>query len=322
MLQVGRLGCPSHTQGCPQPQLANWSRSHFATFCIVSSPLVLSIHPSDENLAPILDIIGNKGAMAVNQAWAGHPGSLVRNYPPASPPLVPVAGGFAVVTVVCDDTDVTQLGWTYDAAVGALRQGGRCLSTDGYDIPINLFACNNASTYQNFTYEAATGQFSIMAPAGGVTLYLGCLQAGAALKGELPAKVDVYRCSSGNVNERFELDTTGALRSKQGGKCLAGRDRYVPPSPGVAGVQLWSKPLGGGRTAALFINGGGLSTSAEVNLKELNITSTSATVSDVWTGKDAGPVSTGVWQTGTVGSLDSRFVIFTVDLLDSQFAFL
>ena len=54
----------------------------------------------------------------------------------------------------------------------------------------------------------------------------------------------------------FELDATGALHTKTGGQCLAGRDRYVPPAPGVAGVQLWAKPLGGGRTAALFINGG------------------------------------------------------------------
>lgn len=85
MLQVGRLGCSSRTSGCPVPsQYAAWTRTHFAAFCIVSSPLVLSIYPSDENLAPILDIIGNKEAMAVNQAWAGHPGTLVRTIPPAN----------------------------------------------------------------------------------------------------------------------------------------------------------------------------------------------------------------------------------------------
>jgi hypothetical protein len=122
MLQVGRLGCPEATHGCPVPPgLLNWTRAHFSAFAIVSSPLVLSIvspdchwivtlclpvflplssgvHPSgyahlpaetvmkgrtstvrtaqvptDETLAPLLDIIGNKQAMAVNQAWAvGH----------------------------------------------------------------------------------------------------------------------------------------------------------------------------------------------------------------------------------------------------------
>jgi len=40
------------------------------------------------------------------------------------------------------------------------------------------------------------------------------------------------------------------------------------------------------------------------------MTSASATVSDVWTDKDAGPVTAGVWKTGEVSSLDARFVIF------------
>eukprot|EP01052_Picozoa_sp_SAG31_P000469 SAG31_NODE_14_length_37953_cov_109.719660_3_plen_97_part_00 len=68
MLQVGRLGCSSsHTQGCPVPssQLEAWTRTHFAAFAIISSPLVLSIVPSDENLESILDIIGNKLALEI-----------------------------------------------------------------------------------------------------------------------------------------------------------------------------------------------------------------------------------------------------------------
>ena len=83
MLQVGRLGCDSSTtSGCPvPPRLEAWTRAHFAAFCIVSSPLVLSIALTDENLAPLLDIIGNKQAIAINQAWAGHPGSLIRTLP-------------------------------------------------------------------------------------------------------------------------------------------------------------------------------------------------------------------------------------------------
>ena len=39
---------------------------------------MLSIHPSDANLAPVLDIIGNKLAMHINQAWAGHSGSVFK----------------------------------------------------------------------------------------------------------------------------------------------------------------------------------------------------------------------------------------------------
>ena len=78
----------------------------------------------------------------------------------------------------------------------------------------------------------------------------------------------------------------------------------------MAGVQVWAKPLGDGKTAALFINGGSTNTSTNITLAELNITSSTATVTDVWTGEDRGPVVHGAWHTGLVPSLDSRFVIF------------
>ena len=42
------------------------------TGCIVSAPLVLGLDLTDAKLAPILDVIGNKAAIAVNQAWVGH----------------------------------------------------------------------------------------------------------------------------------------------------------------------------------------------------------------------------------------------------------
>ena len=84
----------------------------------------------------------------------------------------------------------------------------------------------------------------------------------------------------------------------------------VPPSPPpVAGIQLWAKPIGDGKVAALIINGGSLPyPPTTVSLKELNIStasvysgghgdadagSTGVTVTDVWTGEDAGPVSGG-----------------------------
>ena len=33
-------------------------------------------------------------------------------------------------------------------------------------------------------------------------------------------------------------------------------------------------------------------------------------VTDVWTGEDAGPVLGGMWATGEVPPMDSRFVVF------------
>ena len=68
---------------------------------------------------------------------------------------------------------------------------------------------------------------------------------------------------------------------------------------------------GGGKTAALFINGGSTNYTASVRMRDLNV-STSGVVkaTDVWTGEDAGPVVDGEWKTGLVAVLDSRFVVF------------
>ena len=46
-----------------------------------------------------------------------------------------------------------------------LVKGGLCLSSDGWELPLNLRACGNSSTWQNFTYDDATRQFRTLAPA-------------------------------------------------------------------------------------------------------------------------------------------------------------
>ena len=47
---------------------------------ICSSPLTLGYDLTDDNITErIWDIIANKEAIAINQAWAGHPGKLLRN---------------------------------------------------------------------------------------------------------------------------------------------------------------------------------------------------------------------------------------------------
>ena len=96
MLEVGRVEAP----GAPATFLT-WNRAHFVShqrtytacewhltatafaqgaWCVVSSPLVLGLELTDEKLEPILDVIGNSEAIAVNQAWAGHPGRLVQSW--------------------------------------------------------------------------------------------------------------------------------------------------------------------------------------------------------------------------------------------------
>merc|ERR1711957_735465 len=69
MLEVGNFG-GSH--------MIEQSRTHFGAWCIVSSPLILSFALDNDDVTDaIWPIITNQEAIAVNQAWAGHPGRLV-----------------------------------------------------------------------------------------------------------------------------------------------------------------------------------------------------------------------------------------------------
>jgi len=68
------LGCPNGT--LPGLTLAE-SRAHFGAWCVVSSPLILSHDLRNRTISDALwPIISNREAIAVNQAWAGHSGSL------------------------------------------------------------------------------------------------------------------------------------------------------------------------------------------------------------------------------------------------------
>jgi hypothetical protein len=62
------------------------SKTHFGGWCIVSAPLILGMDVTDkENLDAVWPIISNTEAIAVNQAWAGHPGRLVEEGGPHDP---------------------------------------------------------------------------------------------------------------------------------------------------------------------------------------------------------------------------------------------
>jgi len=82
MLEVGNFGWDaSKGLGHASNALATVeSRSHFGAWCIVSSPLILGLDVTDaDRMESVWDVISNREAIAVNQAWAGHPGRLVRS---------------------------------------------------------------------------------------------------------------------------------------------------------------------------------------------------------------------------------------------------
>ena len=66
MLEVGRIqvGGKMHV---------GWNRAHFGAWCVVSAPLILGLDVSNDQLVePIVDIITNAEAIAVNQVSCLH----------------------------------------------------------------------------------------------------------------------------------------------------------------------------------------------------------------------------------------------------------
>jgi len=64
--------------GVPGLTFNEW-RTHFGAWCIVSSPLILSHNTTNDEVSDqIWPIIANTEAIAINQAWAGDSGMVIR----------------------------------------------------------------------------------------------------------------------------------------------------------------------------------------------------------------------------------------------------
>jgi alpha-galactosidase len=117
-LELGRM------QSSGAALAAEEDRTFFGWYVITSSPLILGHNITDAATNDrIWDIVSNSEAIAINQAWFGHAGALVKTWgPPASAPTVPWVAGHSLFNVTCDASDVTQRGWSWDAATSALQK--------------------------------------------------------------------------------------------------------------------------------------------------------------------------------------------------------
>lgn len=117
MLEVGNFAGPMAT---------NESRTHFGLWCVVSSPLILGLDLIDAaKVDSVWDIITNREAIGVNQAWAGHPGRFA--WSGYSNALFKVwakklAGGAQAVLLVNAD-DVSALSVTLPLTILGLNAG-------------------------------------------------------------------------------------------------------------------------------------------------------------------------------------------------------
>eukprot|EP00039_Didymoeca_costata_P027722 m.19038 g.19038 ORF g.19038 m.19038 type:complete len:663 (-) comp6470_c0_seq1:97-2085(-) len=92
------------------PQRSDEERTHWGLWCIMSAPLVLGFDLTDKvTMDRVWSTITNTDALAINDAWAGLPGTLVKSYP-STDPSVP----FVVDQGPCDGSAAT-LGWHLDS---------------------------------------------------------------------------------------------------------------------------------------------------------------------------------------------------------------
>lgn len=291
MLEVGRVSGPK-----------SWNRAHFGAWCIVSAPLVLGMELTQEILEPVIDVITNKEAIAVNQAWAGHPGSLVweQNLPPPAPP--PPGSPLYVAAMDCEPSDKAQIGWVKEAD-NSIRFKGSCLdASDASQIQVKT--CDGTAT-QNFTFDGTN-----------IKNRDSCLDVWY-FSGP---RVDLYSCNNG-YNQQFTLGSDGTLKEASGvfgqanveggGKCLG--VTAVKPGSGSTSdlLQLWAKPQGSGAVAVLVINTAqDQNTTAQIDFSKLNMTSGSVKARDIWEQSDLPGTQSGS-MTIPVPAQDSVFLLLT-----------
>ena len=103
-------------------------------------------------------------------------------------------------------------------------------------------------------------------------------------------------------------NTSGRLSAALGGGaevCVATRS-FAPPARNAT-FELWSKPLGGGRVAALLLNNG-LPANASFALADLGVTGAAA-VRDVNSHRDLGVLGAGGAFTAALAVHDSALLI-------------
>eukprot|EP00928_Gymnodinium_smaydae_P087229 TRINITY_DN71522_c0_g1_i1.p1 TRINITY_DN71522_c0_g1~~TRINITY_DN71522_c0_g1_i1.p1 ORF type:complete len:615 (+),score=55.17 TRINITY_DN71522_c0_g1_i1:204-2048(+) len=270
MLEVGNFGGD-------EPQRSDEERSHFGLWCIVSSPLILGLNLTDHKTVDrVWPIITNKDALAVNEAWAGHPGTLVKSYPAKD------LFAWQIGQDTCDKDRST--GWRL--ADGCLYAPGSTekapLCVDGSDpLPdepsVWATPCppptagagqvNCGLTIQNCSLVKGKGLWKL--ESSGLLVWQRsqadqpapqCLQVLPQVliqKGDgqrRPAMTHLIECPKDGqpppVGSRFVLTPDGQL---QVADALPSAPTCLT-SASLNGAQLWSKPMSGSRAAALLVN--------------------------------------------------------------------
>lgn len=248
----------------PIPSSMAWGRAHFGAWSIVSSPLYHGFDLFNQTLMnSVLDVIGNREAIAVNQLWAGHPGRLAKEWKGDE---LNMSGTTYVWGVPCDTADSTQRGWSFDAAKQRLRApSGRCVShnasaaatlltleechNDSHDDGLSQsFVYGDTNAASNLSFTDGSGAKYPLPPYAGFDLCLTLFGWQFPSCGDLPS-AKMYPCLGDQTAQHWTH--SGSTIADACGNCLV--ERRSPQAP-VTTVQLWVKPQPGGAVAMLIIN--------------------------------------------------------------------
>jgi hypothetical protein len=189
-------------------------RSHWSLWSIVSSPMVLGFDMNQSNtMDRVWPTITNRDMIAINQAWAGLPGTLIRAYG-ADGPAAPLQAALGA----CDGSAAT-LGWAFNANGSVTAPAGSgCLTTGGQPNCPPPTMGDPAGPYCGFALAQACapqGVWSFNASAGYVQWRPGSIEAPLATAVTATTAATAARCSSAaaaaacSKNLTTGMDVTG-----------------------------------------------------------------------------------------------------------------
>mmetsp|Transcript_16316 Transcript_16316/g.37648 ORF Transcript_16316/g.37648 Transcript_16316/m.37648 type:complete len:566 (-) Transcript_16316:24-1721(-) len=286
-------------------------RANFGLWAITSSPLILGFDLRNKALLDSLwPVIANPEAIAVSQAWEGHPGHFVKESR---------RGLYTrfVVALPCHSSGewVEASSWSlrFNSTNKSLAQiyddkSGKCADAQPDAGHIHLNPCNWTAS-QIFTYDAKTGHLQAPLYKNNKGQLNGCLDIGK----KVGPRLQLTTCSSDpNLSFRFKDGTwygggTDA-RPEFPLRCLS-----VEQQTEIV-HQIWSKPMPNKSLAVLFVNSKAESQSFNASLvADLKLPQTTAyKVRDIWERRDVATVAAaGTLATDVLKKHDTRFYLLT-----------
>eukprot|EP00039_Didymoeca_costata_P013691 m.212146 g.212146 ORF g.212146 m.212146 type:complete len:570 (-) comp15848_c0_seq7:67-1776(-) len=302
-----RPGCWAYPDMLEVGNMATYEedRTHFAAWCIVSSPLVLGYNVLDDSTTEkIWDIITNKEAIAVNQQWEGHPGKLSKEMS-GSGTVNNSFGPNVYVTKDCNASDMTQGPWKFDNGSITITYEGKTYCMDS----------TQTSQLQVKACDGSAAQTFVQKP-GKTSDYFAYYQGNKCIDvfdphGNPGPQVQMYDCHLA-PNELFEFKNGMNMVSAQGSCVIA---RAVSPRIAGSTVQLWTKPQPNNSMAVLFLSNqdntpGYSNQTYTINSTDIGVSYTNFAVRDIYKHSDLGTFKN-TFTTDAFGGHDSRFYLIS-----------